>query len=173
MARGLSGPPGDAKSANRNFHPRRTRERRFWKRWSDIRKRLVSGFILDRWIKGRTVWAKWPRNGEEYQGTVEKTSDTGYASSGEMETPPCGLTSRMCGPNAPPKVRCDLAASRVRPMSEFFHNNAYANAAKSIKIVAGSSGRVGLGFGDALEFKQHFLEVLGEIAHHPAVAQQL
>ncbi len=32
--------------------------------------------ILDRWIKGQAVWAKWPGNGEEYQGTVEKISGT-------------------------------------------------------------------------------------------------
>ena len=35
---------------------------------------LVSGFVLDRWIKGQAVWAKWPGNGEEYQGTVEMIS---------------------------------------------------------------------------------------------------
>ena len=35
---------------------------------------LVSGFILDRWIKGQAVLAKWPGNGEEYQGTVQKIS---------------------------------------------------------------------------------------------------
>jgi hypothetical protein len=33
---------------------------------------LVSGLILDRWIKGQKVWAKWPGNREEYQGTVEE-----------------------------------------------------------------------------------------------------
>jgi len=37
-------------------------------------KVLVSGFILDRWIKDQAVWAKWPGNGDEYQGTVEKIS---------------------------------------------------------------------------------------------------
>ena len=37
-------------------------------RMRDIDRLLLTW--MDRWIKDQRVWAKWPGNGEEYQGTV-------------------------------------------------------------------------------------------------------
>lgn len=51
-----------------------------------------------------------------------------------------------------------------------YHNNAYANVARSIQLQRSGSGRVGFGVGQPLEFKQQFLKMFGQISNHFAVA---